>query len=288
MGNYNTQGNYVEQAKYYANESLITNINDYYKNKTNTHNNKGETDASSSNESECEKELRNNKLKDNFPFTFIWKYEGKEVSLIGDFNNWKKPNIMLIDPRTKFHFLRMELPLKQYEFNFIVDGNKTISKDYSSKINSNGILVNVVDLIKQKENEEELKRKAEIKLKIMKRKREEEQKKIEYDSYFPYEEECSHAINIPSQYIPKFNIDLHSRQTNKKIFKDQRFLNFEEKNLLSENNSFKNILNCPHIYLNHLCTCTENEGKNIMELNTAQRIRHKVITIVYYSPVKRN
>ena len=58
-------------------------------------------------------------------------------------------------------------------------------------------------------------------------------------------------------------------------------------NLLSENNSFKKTLNCPHINLNHLITnCKNNKDEKIFRLACTQRIRHKQTTIVLYIPRK--
>ena len=79
-------------------------------------------------------------------------------------------------------------------------------------------------------------KKVEIKSKI-----------TEYNSYYPQKNEMnSDAPHTPFHYLKRFNINSITRQN---MIGVHKFLIYNEKNLLSENNSYKNILLCPHVNL---------------------------------------
>ena len=93
----------------------------------------------------------------------------------------------------------------------------------------------------------------------------------------------STAPNTIVHYKPSFNIDYQSNQD--KIDAKLNF-NYKEKNPLTENNTYKKILICPHEKLMHFC-------QNINDLNnlkrytkgcTTTRNKHKFLTVVYYRP----
>ncbi|MCQ2821025.1 MAG: glycogen-binding domain-containing protein [archaeon] len=247
------------------------------------------TDSSSISETESAS-LNNQSIspaQDLYSFTFIWKEGGNEVSLIGEFSDWDKPYLMKRDASTNYHFIKISLPKAIHQFKFIVDGTPCLSKDYPTMLTKDGYLTNYVDLIKESIHEEDRKRKEKIKA-MIKSKKEEEKKRMEFDSYYPTKNEMKKdAANIPFQYLPTFNIDLRSRQSKSEYFKEQKFLNYKENNLLSENNSYKKILMCSHIHLNHLCLSSPFPKDNkILRGCVSQRVRHKVVTLVYYNPNK--
>lgn len=179
--------------------------------------------------------------------TLFWKDEGNSIYINGDFFNWKEYKPLKEDKATKLKYIKLILTKKKYYFNFKVDGVIKHNKDYQSE-NVNGAINNFIEITEekirnQKITEEKIK-KAKI---IMAKKQEEERKKQEYNNYYPKNlSEFRGAPNIPFHYSHKFNVDVNSRQN---LIGQHSCLEYKEKNLLSENNSFKKILSCPHINL---------------------------------------
>ena len=65
----------------------------------------------------------------------------------------------------------------------------------------------------------------------------------------------------------------------------------QKKNKFNVNNDFKKISIIPNEVLSHLCT-NENfninqKNKNYNEISITQRYKHKLLTIVYLSPVNK-
>ena len=88
------------------------------------------------------------------------------------------------------------------------------------------------------------------------------------------------APYVPFHYLRNYNINYNTRQDQIGI---KNFLAYNEKNLLSENNSYKKVLICPHVNLNHECTNCVQHSKFIRS-SVSQRIRHKFLTVIYYKP----
>ena len=91
------------------------------------------------------------------------------------------------------------------------------------------------------------------------------------------------APSIPFHYASPYNIDFYTRQG---IIGKKGFLNFYEKNLLSENISYKNIMICPHVNLNHTILSCEKIEDNYIRSGISHRYKHKYLTIIYYKPRK--
>ena len=91
---------------------------------------------------------------------------------------------------------------------------------------------------------------------------------------------------IPPHYINFYDIDYNTKQN---VIGKKKYLHFVEKDILSENSCYKNILSCPHVNLNHCCNCCKvgNDDKYIRTC-TSQRYKHKLMTIIYYKPKKKN
>ena len=174
-----------------------------------------------------ETENTSNSNEQNYPYTFYWKEGGEEVFIQGDFTEWKEQILLKVDPKTKFHFIKLFLPKAIYQFKFIVDGVSTLSKDYPHVVNRNRVVNNFIDL------EKEALKAFKAKQKVV------EKMKREYNSIYPQKSELNLVPpNTPFNYISTFNIDLYSRQSLEAFFRNQKFLDTRENNLLSENNSF--------------------------------------------------
>ena len=90
------------------------------------------------------------------------------------------------------------------------------------------------------------------------------------------------APRTPHHYLYKYNINYNTRQN--KIGKG-KYLAYKEKNLLSENNSYKKVMVCPHVNLNHH-TSNICHIDHLVRACSSQRIRHKFVTLIYYKPFK--
>ena len=96
------------------------------------------------------------------------------------------------------------------------------------------------------------------------------------------------APKLPFNYNTNFKIDNYSHQDEigtKEIIKNSK------KNNFNVNNDFKKISIIPNEVLSHLCT-NENfninqKNKNYNEISVTQRYKHKLLTIVYLSPVNK-
>ena len=98
-------------------------------------------------------------------------------------------------------------------------------------------------------------------------------------------------INAPKllfNYNTNFKIDNYSHQDE---IGTKEFIKNSKKNNFNVNNDFKKISIIPNEVLSHLCT-NENfninqKKKNYNEISVTQRYKHKLLTIVYLSPVNK-
>ena len=98
-------------------------------------------------------------------------------------------------------------------------------------------------------------------------------------------------INAPKllfNYNTNFKIDNYSHQDE---IGTKEFIKNSKKNNFNANNDFKKISIIPNEVLSHLCT-NENfninqKNKNYNEISVTQRYKHKLLTIVYLSPVNK-
>ena len=98
-------------------------------------------------------------------------------------------------------------------------------------------------------------------------------------------------INAPKllfNYNTNFKIDNYSHQDE---IGTKEFIKNSKKKNFNVNNDFKKISIIPNEVLSHLCT-NENfninqKNKNYNEISVTQRYKHKLLTIVYLSPVNK-
>ena len=96
------------------------------------------------------------------------------------------------------------------------------------------------------------------------------------------------APKLPFNYNTNFKIDNYSHQDE---IGTKEFIKNSKKNKFNVNNDFKKISIIPNEVLSHLCT-NENfninqKNKNYNEISVTQRYKHKLLTIVYLSPVNK-
>ena len=87
------------------------------------------------------------------------------------------------------------------------------------------------------------------------------------------------AARIPHYYMYIYNIDYNTRQN---IISNVKYLPYKEKHLLSENNSYKLVLRCPNVNLNHICSSININKSKCIRTCISQRFKQKMVTIVYY------
>ena len=193
------------------------------------------------------------------------------------------------------HYFEAKLPCGVYQFKFFVDGKLLCSDNYK-RINNEGTVNNVIELKSTKENpqpfitekqqqllkmmieedkQKKLRRKEEDKLRLM--------AKV-YGIYYPKQSQMNYYTpDIPFHYQDIFDINKLTNQTN---VGTHIYYDYHEQDLLSENNSYKNILRCPHVNLNHICMCNsvEKSTETCVKAAVSENRKHKVITVVYYVP----
>ena len=206
---------------------------------------------------------------ENTQFIFVWKEGGKKVNLTGDFFNWTKFIEMKKDKKTNYFKLKLSLPKKVHEFKFIVDGQWKCSNDYKQITNDNGVF-NMINLTH-----------SDLEKKQTKKKKKNKKVDINYNCYRPKKTEMNVDAPDAPKYFNYYNIDYNTRQNK---IGNKKLLIYKEKNLLSENNSYKKILTAPHINLSHCCTALKNDFKTNIKTSVTLRFKHKFVTFVYYKP----
>lgn len=241
---------------------------------------------------------------------FFWKEGGEEVFITGTFCDWKK--IIKMHKNNDNIFEAQILLIKgKYEFKFIVDGiwkcssyypqikdNRGIINNYfdntnSSNINNfdaenNSINGNITNFRKNKNFSNILRGNLE-------------EMKNNYNNIYPFKDQLNQdAPKMPDVF--EILMDL-KENSNQKYIGNKRYLNFS---IFNFDDSFKNILQPFHSYLNHLFTYNnlnilsfpekqdENSGiyiktkkKNFIGINCNIKIKNKYISIVYYTPLNK-
>ena len=113
-----------------------------------------------------------------------------------------------------------------------------------------------------------------------------------YSDYIPNRDEFSEKISeIPNHYKNNMNINLLSNQNN---IGNTNFLKISENNIMSDNISFKDIVNNYHEQTNHLRTNINKQKKNdnkddhkkTILCSISSRYRLKFTTFIYYNTQK--
>jgi hypothetical protein len=218
------------------------------------------------------------------PFKFEWKEGGGNVEIAASFlDNWKKQVEMKKNLNTGFFEVTLEVPKSIQQFKFIVDNKWVYSPNYSI-INDKNNINNIIDFTNYSPNNA-----IDMNISNAKKKKKKSIKDtIEYNCTFPKPTEVnSEAPGIPQHYLSCFDLNYQSKQDNLISNFRGKLIIDKRKNLI-ETNTFKDIVKIDHDKLCHIC-CTirnkeNNEKDNYIRTAITQRIKHKFLTIVYFTP----
>ena len=213
-------------------------------------------------------------------YTFIWKEGGKNVKLVGSFNNWKNKIEMNKDNSDNYFKYKLKLKRDKYEYKFIVDNVWKYSKQQKTKTDERGNTNNFIDLTNYNLSKKDIHKITKKKRKIKKLKKEIEKEKVDgFGLIFPQKEELNTDPPIAQElYLKSFYINEATNQKNvgkKQFFK---YINIES---FTEEKSYRSLLYSTHVNLNH--TLTFCEEKQILQVRLTYRFRNKDCTLVYYS-----
>jgi hypothetical protein len=184
---------------------------------------------------------------------------------------------------TGYFEVTLDVPKDIQQFKFIVDNKWIYSTNYSI-INDKNNINNILDFTNYFPNTSNDMNKSITK----KKKKKSIKDTIEYNCTFPKPTEVnSEAPGIPQHYLSCFDLNYQSKQDNLESIFHGKLIIEKRKNLI-ENNTFKDIVKIDHDKLCHICYNVRNEENNNKNryLRTAitQRIKHKFLTIVYFTP----
>ena len=269
-----------------------------YKNNTNYDESFSTSQNTQINQSE-EQSTKNNKNEfssKKYPFKFEYKGNGKSVLLAGSFlDNWANIKVMVKNSKNDTYERVVYLPKGKHQFKFIVDNKWVCSDQYPTMPDERGIINNFIDLTNYVPPENLLKDELIKKLgrnepeKMNKDNKEINNKNNDYTSTkMPRFNELNMIPpNIIQHYIPRFNLNYQSNQNR---IGRKKYLKYTERNLKTENNTYKKILVFPHEKLMHCCPnmndldIKENNKSNYFRICTTIRNKHKFLTAVYYKP----
>ena len=228
---------------------------------------------------------------------FYWNEGGNEVFITGSFCEW---NERLKMHRNKDNIFEVELllPKGKYEFKFIVDGIWRCSSNYNQIKDNRGNNNNFIDNISANNNFNEInfnlkKNVTNLSGENNSKIRNIDELKKNYSNIYPSIDQLSEeAPKIPD--VLEISIDL-TENSNQKNIGNEQYLDFSYINL---DESFKNILQPVHSYLNHIFTNNdknfiynshkeENESNNYLGINCNVKVKNKCISIIYYSPLSK-
>ena len=246
------------------------------------------------------KNIKKEKNKDGnnlFPFKFEWKGLGSSVILAGSFlENWTKFEPMIKNPETEIFEKIINLPKKKHYFKFIVDNKWVCSNQYPTTMDISNNQNNFIDLTNYIPPKDLVKieeyKKGELKSYRSKVIVLDKNDKNGYNNRYPLINELNtNAPSTVTHYKPNFELDYQSRQNKIKKISRKNYLKYNEKNTLTENNTYKKILSCPHEKLLHFCQNINdldiNNKKRCIKGCTTIRNKHKYLTIVYYKPKQK-
>ena len=236
--------------------------------------------------------IENNNINENgklYPFKFEWKGLGSSVIITGSFlENWTKFMPMIKNNETEIFELILKLPKKKHYFKFIVDNKWVCSNQYPTTLDKSNNQNNFIDLtnyippknlIKIEEYKNGEFKPHRSKVIIL-----DKNDKHNYKCKYPFIHELnSYPPNIMVHYDSCFNIDYLSNQNNF----GKKFLKYNNRNFLTENNTYKKILIFPHEKLVHFCqniNDLKNKNKTYIRGSSTIRNKHKYLTVVYYKP----
>ena len=235
------------------------------------------------------------------PTTFEWDYGGNNVYVSGSFCNWNQFFLMKKNEKGSF-FLTIELPKGYHQYKFKVDDEWKYNQKFPTTYDNSGNINNYLNTtnweITVKNTEEGTtvnssiitdNNMSKISKKFFGKNRNSFILKMnKYSEYIPKKEELSEKIpELPGHYKNMMNINILTNQSN---IGNEQFLKIRENNILSDNFSFKDIINIHQEKINHLKTNSinnnhMNDKKNII-YSVSSRFRLKYTTFVYYNSQK--
>jgi 5'-AMP-activated protein kinase regulatory beta subunit len=235
-------------------------------------------------QSETTENIKIQEPNDNtIKFKFEWKEGGSNVEMYGSFlDNWKKKEKMEKNPNTGFFEVYLDIPKGIHQFKFIVDQKWMCSSTYST-INDKNNTNNIIDTTNFTNNNITSEDTSNSNAKKKKKKN----KDIDYNCIYQKASEVnSEAPGIPHHYISCFDIN---NQTKQEYLKSsfQNKLVFDRRKNIIENNIFKDIITISHDKISHICYNIGNENSDqdkFIRTAITHRIKHKFLTIIYYTP----
>lgn len=222
----------------------------------------------------------------NILYKFEWKEGGTEVQISGSFlNNWNEKIFMKKNINTGFFEIILSIPKSVHQFKFIVDNKWVCSQQYT-KIKEKNNTNNIIDLTNYNPNDIVSDIDESVNSQKNKKKKKLIKDKTDYNCYCPNFSDMDSAQDTPTNYLINFDLNNQSNQENLKKY--QKIIkNNLSKNII-ENNTFKTIMAISHDKLLHLCYGAENTNLNDTFIRTSitQRNKHKLLTLIYYSPKK--
>ena len=244
-----------------------------------------------------EEKEKNKKPKSNIsgvetlkvPVTFEWDGGGNNVYVTGNFCNWKQFFLMKKDENGKF-ILNLNLPKGKYQYKFKVDEIWKFNDKFPT-INENGNINNIIDTTNLEINYENMEGKA-TRANTSNNENNENSKSKKYLS--KSKNNSFVRQKLYSNYIPKkdefqgkvTHITFKSKSClnfSKNKIGDNKYIEIQEKNILSDNNSYKKIAIVPNTDIDHLNIKNKINNNNIIS-SVPIRYRRKYTTFVYYKP----
>jgi len=244
-----------------------------------------------------EEKEKNKKPKSNIsgvetlkvPVTFEWDGGGNNVYVTGNFCNWKQFFLMKKEENGKF-ILNLNLSKGKYQYKFKVDEIWKFNDKFPT-INENGNINNIIDTTNLEINYENMEGKA-TRANTSNNENNENSKSKKYLS--KSKNNSFVRQKLYSNYIPKkdefqgkvTHITFKSKSClnfSKNKIGDNKYIEIQEKNILSDNNSYKKIAIVPNTDIDHLNIKNKINNNNIIS-SVPIRYRRKYTTFVYYKP----
>jgi len=271
-------------------ENDLNNVNDFYGLKSSS-----KIDNASfkdeENDSLSRKELYSKTSGYNaiFPTTFEWDNGGNSVFVTGSFCQWKQFFLMKKDSSKNF-VLNLNLPRGIHQYKFKVDGEwkynpkfpicndggninnylDTTNLEITIKTNDEGITAISTNITEN--NNDPSKASKKYSKNLLKVNSELSQKQNQNEFF-------DKITTVPIHFKNTMNLDLITNQNNIGI---KKYMSIKEKNVLSDNLSFKKINTAPIEQINHL-NSKNLENQSII-CAVSSRFRYKFTTFVYYKP----
>ena len=311
MGSHATKDNSSEQSKIHKN-SLLTKKQTYSTISSLTNNN-SENENSSYNGINFDK-LKIKSKNDNYNsdqitqeksiseaqnknlIKFYWNEGGNDVFITGSFCEWDKRLKMRKNNKNIFE-IELFLPKGKFEFKFIVDGIWRCSSNYQQIKDNRGNSNNFIDNVSDTNNFNEInlnKNATNLSEENNHKRKNIDELKKNYSNIYPSIGQLNEeAPKIPD--VLEISIDL-TENSNQKNIGNEQYLDFSYINL---DESFKNILQPVHSYLNHIFTNNDKnfiynnshkedtEKNTYLGINCNVKVKNKCISIIYYSPLSK-